>query len=139
MARRYPVRAHPRLTPRGRVVGVVQHQRYSHGGPKIDTRGALMLWGTPPSEAENPLARMTYAELIRMYRDARGRWANWRSPWSWGQLYQPPRMWKGPGMVRYNGQFQSQEYADFAGNERLRMRAIAAELRRRGRNLPRGF
>ena len=30
-------------------------------------------------------------------------------------------------------------YADFAGNERLRMRAIAAELRRRGRNLPRGF
>jgi hypothetical protein len=77
-----------------------------------------------PSET---LAEMSYPELVKEYRDAH-----------WGQMYFAPEV-RGPGTVIYLGRSQSQEYANAAGNERLKMRALAAEIRRRGHNVPRGF
>jgi len=70
---------------------------------------------------------MSYPELVKEYRDAK-----------WGQAYYAPEV-RGPGTVMYRGQSQSQEYANYAGNEALKMRALRAEILRRGHSVPRGF
>jgi hypothetical protein len=94
--------------------------------PRRGTQGVRRFIRRVPTAAE-PFADKSLTDLRREYRDAH-----------WSEMYSPPEV-RGPGSVLYRGRWQSPEYAQAAGNTHLKRLSLAAEIRRRGHNPPRGF